>query len=108
MASRFLPASQMLPTMSCVPSALSCARNRLGSASKRNSRIRCCGSGWISERRDWQIRSEEHTSEIQSLAYIVCRLLLEKKKKKKRYLSTTREKDYWTSNNSALIHERQN
>src|SRR2546425_5995043 len=28
-------------------------------------------------------RSEEHTSELQSLAYLVCRLLLEKKKKTK-------------------------
>src|SRR3989441_8875453 len=28
-------------------------------------------------------RSEEHTSELQSLAYLVCRLLLEKKKKAK-------------------------
>src|SRR2546423_11041801 len=28
-----------------------------------------------------QTRSEEHTSELQSLAYLVCRLLLEKKKK---------------------------
>src|SRR2546425_9593176 len=28
-----------------------------------------------------QGRSEEHTSELQSLAYLVCRLLLEKKKK---------------------------
>ena len=27
-----------------------------------------------------RIRSEEHTSELQSLAYLVCRLLLEKKK----------------------------
>src|SRR2546425_2950749 len=27
------------------------------------------------------IRSEEHTSELQSLAYLVCRLLLEKKQK---------------------------
>src|SRR2546425_6355347 len=30
-----------------------------------------------------QDRSEEHTSELQSLAYLVCRLLLEKKKKYK-------------------------
>src|SRR2546425_9069006 len=34
---------------------------------------------------DWAprpvMRSEEHTSELQSLAYLVCRLLLEKKKK---------------------------
>src|SRR3989441_5657632 len=29
-------------------------------------------------------RSEEHTSELQSLAYLVCRLLLEKKKNYKR------------------------
>src|SRR2546425_7149875 len=27
-----------------------------------------------------RVRSEEHTSELQSLAYLVCRLLLEKKK----------------------------
>src|SRR2546425_6745712 len=30
------------------------------------------------------LRSEEHTSELQSLAYLVCRLLLEKKKKNKK------------------------
>src|SRR3712207_6940081 len=30
------------------------------------------------------LRSEEHTSELQSRQYLVCRLLLEKKKKKKR------------------------
>src|SRR5437899_3949541 len=29
------------------------------------------------------MRSEEHTSELQSLRHLVCRLLLEKKKKKK-------------------------
>src|SRR2546425_6655834 len=36
-------------------------------------------------------RSEEHTSELQSLAYLVCRLLLEKKKKEHRIL-------HWTDN----------
>src|SRR3989441_4244426 len=30
----------------------------------------------------FSVRSEEHTSELQSLAYLVCRLLLEKKKNK--------------------------
>src|SRR5687767_15544249 len=30
---------------------------------------------------DPHVRSEEHTSELQSLAYLVCRLLLEKKKR---------------------------
>src|SRR5687767_15243417 len=32
--------------------------------------------------RDGEMRSEEHTSELQSLAYLVCRLLLEKKKRR--------------------------
>src|SRR5258707_12050135 len=31
-------------------------------------------------------RSEEHTSELQSRQYLVCRLLLEKKKKKKKHI----------------------
>src|SRR2546425_11237115 len=35
------------------------------------------------------MRSEEHTSELQSLAYLVCRLLLEKKKKKETSNSIT-------------------
>src|SRR2546425_9666430 len=34
-------------------------------------------------------RSEEHTSELQSLAYLVCRLLLEKKKKNTNAMTTT-------------------
>src|SRR2546425_9378207 len=33
------------------------------------------------ERHGRALRSEEHTSELQSLAYLVCRLLLEKKNK---------------------------
>src|SRR3712207_8217500 len=35
-------------------------------------------------------RSEEHTSELQSRQYLVCRLLLEKKKKSSRLSSTGR------------------
>src|SRR2546425_3587147 len=37
-------------------------------------------------------RSEEHTSELQSLAYLVCRLLLEKKKKRGRRRSGSRDR----------------
>src|SRR2546425_9383587 len=37
-------------------------------------------SGRVSQSFPSSIRSEEHTSELQSLAYLVCRLLLEKKK----------------------------
>src|SRR3712207_8068943 len=36
-------------------------------------------------RREVRRRSEEHTSELQSRQYLVCRLLLEKKKKKHKY-----------------------
>src|SRR5438093_7907613 len=36
-------------------------------------------------------RSEEHTSELQSLTNLVCRLLLEKKKKRKKHEMTTQK-----------------
>src|SRR3989441_8742542 len=36
--------------------------------------------GAVIDRKAFDKRSEEHTSELQSLAYLVCRLLLEKKK----------------------------
>src|SRR5712672_4315543 len=49
-------------------------RSRPRSRSRnRPSRCGACG-------RCCRARSEEHTSELQSLAYLVCRLLLEKKK----------------------------
>src|SRR3712207_7472615 len=59
--------------------ARSCSRasvvTRLGGQAVRGQRNRrpypCC------------CRSEEHTSELQSRQYLVCRLLLEKKKKRK-------------------------
>src|SRR5437762_11112631 len=38
-----------------------------------------------------EFRSEEHTSELQSPMYLVCRLLLEKKKKKKKTKKIKRE-----------------
>src|SRR2546425_5623748 len=47
-------------------------------------------------RRTSRGRSEEHTSELQSLAYLVCRLLLEKKKKKQyRNRPTDRVRPVW-------------
>src|SRR2546425_2535601 len=56
----------------------------------------CCTAGLVHPLALYG-RSEEHTSELQSLAYLVCRLLLEKKKKKKKnnsmLLFTTKELD---------------
>src|SRR5205823_12175110 len=39
-------------------------------------------SGYLFWNESLNRRSEEHTSELQSLAYLVCRLLLEKKKRR--------------------------
>src|SRR5947208_8017366 len=44
------------------------------------------------------IRSEEHTSELQSPDHLVCRLLLEKKKKKEKYKT---KKKYEITNKEA-------
>src|SRR5205823_15015103 len=44
-------------------------------------RPRLCAGGVVELCVAAAVRSEEHTSELQSLAYLVCRLLLEKKKK---------------------------
>src|SRR5205823_9574190 len=49
---------------------------------------------------DETIRSEEHTSELQSLAYLVCRLLLEKKKKDR----TLRSAIYTATSSPPVIH----
>src|SRR2546421_8650814 len=43
------------------------------------------GSGNIQSRHATDLRSEEHTSELQSRSDLVCRLLLEKKKKKRKH-----------------------
>src|SRR3989449_1740832 len=65
---------------------------RLARVATGRDRVLGCGyHGWL----DWSqggegvpaatraLRSEEHTSELQSRLHLVCRLLLEKKKKKK-------------------------
>src|SRR3712207_9020708 len=45
---------------------------------ERGRRDHAVDGGWLSRHHG---RSEEHTSELQSRQYLVCRLLLEKKKK---------------------------
>src|SRR2546427_2545422 len=55
---------------------------------------RCCRGRAARSHRE--IRSEEHTSELQSQSNLVCRLLLEKKKKKKiNRLHTMSSKSYY-------------
>src|SRR2546425_9402110 len=55
-------------------------------------------------RRQQLDRSEEHTSELQSLAYLVCRLLLEKKKKNKAKNDNCYYKYRYTVGRSQLIY----
>src|SRR2546425_4184766 len=49
----------------------------------REKRYLILAEGYSQDPHYGKTRSEEHTSELQSLAYLVCRLLLEKKKKKR-------------------------
>src|SRR2546425_2327207 len=85
-----LPRRNSPPTCLCsssLPASGCCLRPSpaRGGASRRFLRYRGLprGLGAPTHRHDAGSfpRSEEHTSELQSLAYLVCRLLLEKKKK---------------------------
>src|SRR5438045_6132746 len=74
------PRSTLFPYTTLFRSRRTCTRprrstGRAGGAPSGRSRSRCSAPGTSS-------RSEEHTSELQSLRHLVCRLLLEKKKKK--------------------------
>src|SRR5438445_8468878 len=79
------PRSTLFPYTTLFRSLLSIEEGSLYPALHRMEQ-----SGWI--RSEWKMtdtnreakfyrRSEEHTSELQSRQYLVCRLLLEKKKK---------------------------
>src|SRR2546425_9123064 len=67
-----------LPISPC-RSAASRAKWERFAESPRSS-ARRARRGWTTDHSSKEFRSEEHTSELQSLAYLVCRLLLEKKK----------------------------
>src|SRR3989441_9554042 len=63
------------------------ARRAAAGCQTQISRFQVEKEAWANARRpaspggEYRNRSEEHTSELQSLAYLVCRLLLEKKNK---------------------------
>src|SRR5258707_4322439 len=79
------PRSTLFPYTTLFRSTTSACTYSTAASSKRFSN-KCCfprPSSTSSKRRSrW--RSEEHTSELQSRQYLVCRLLLEKKKKNNR------------------------
>src|SRR2546425_5146184 len=75
------PGSRPFPTLSLRVRSTSIATNVSATFSSTTTRLvavqRCPVEANAPNTDD---RSEEHTSELQSLAYLVCRLLLEKKK----------------------------
>src|SRR3712207_7993531 len=79
------PRSTLFPYTTLFRSVARSSRTRGGSrrrfarprGGKRARSFRRCRG----KREEARLRSEEHTSELQSRQYLVCRLLLEKKKK---------------------------
>src|SRR5206468_5298957 len=65
----------------------------------RGATIHACSA----VRPGFDVRSEEHTSELQSRSDLVCRLLLEKKKKKKK-IKTTIHTKYTNIQTQAELH----
>src|SRR5437899_10711458 len=80
-------ASTEIYTLSLHDALPICSRRARGEASRSRSAARARGArpppprpGRTASPRSGTSRSEEHTSELQSLRHLVCRLLLEKKK----------------------------
>src|SRR3712207_8185122 len=73
-----IPASNIPRT---TPERMIVARDRIRAAAEGGQRVRSYEVALDLDLSEF--RSEEHTSELQSRQYLVCRLLLEKKKKKK-------------------------
>src|SRR5688572_31556399 len=78
-----------------LPILTSTGKRRRGGMRRRSSVRRCsitassarATSSVLRSNDDASLRSEEHTSELQSQSNLVCRLLLEKKKKKYRNIT---------------------
>src|SRR2546429_2987582 len=94
------PRSTLFPYTTLFRSGLRQARTSIRARTRRARVCECQAAGGGGRARQdllgcrlrvaaRRLRSEEHTSELQSRLHLVCRLLLEKKKKKK----TTRPAD---------------
>src|SRR2546425_5659680 len=89
------PRSTLFPYTTLFRSSLASTRSARRGLRLRNSGRRGRGGAARAVTARRASRSEEHTSELQSLAYLVCRLLLEKKKKNNRgYLQRASEQTY--------------
>src|SRR2546429_759382 len=77
-------------------------RSGRGTGAARRPRRR--GRRSAGSRRGRGVRSEEHTSELQSRLHLVCRLLLEKKKKTERLTTLYYEPAYTNNRLQAFVH----
>src|SRR2546430_13578687 len=77
---RSLPLLPRRPALLGIEIAIDCPKNGLDLCSRRPR---------VQRSSQMRMRSEEHTSELQSQSNLVCRLLLEKKKKSKHNHSTS-------------------
>src|SRR5947199_6377882 len=64
-----------------VPATNTSCTNQTIPMAEALAQSRNCATAYIMKQLGKRFRSEEHTSELQSLRHLVCRLLLEKKKK---------------------------
>src|SRR5438034_6361895 len=95
------PRSTLFPYTNALPISL---RQRVGR--RPQLRRRQCRSRARVLHRQRRIRSEEHTSELQSHSDLVCRLLLEKKKKKTQKTYKQQVKNNQKCSRRRLILER--
>src|SRR5437899_12911226 len=82
------PRSTLFPYTTLFRSSVARTLPHRGDGDRAGPRIRHGGArhrarATLAGARLLRVRSEEHTSELQSLRHLVCRLLLEKKKKNK-------------------------
>src|SRR5258706_8241141 len=82
------PRSTLFPYTTLFRSHASAARSSAADVELAVARAKAAQPAWAA-----MTRSEEHTSELQSLTNLVCRLLLEKKKKKN-YITGERHNDH--------------
>src|SRR5258707_1651149 len=97
------PRSTLFPYTTLFRSVMTAAKRLCARVSSRMGNAGFIGDDAVQEKansafeREIKERSEEHTSELQSRQYLVCRLLLEKKKKGIMHASVSRLKcrQYW-------------
>src|SRR5947208_6562583 len=87
--STLFPYTTLFRSLQACAAARTCRRQRSLSRATDSARIETrARAAQERERSALKLRSEEHTSELQSPDHLVCRLLLEKKKKKQKQHQT--------------------